>query len=607
MATTQATTPLEDIHGLIEKRRRLWKRYGSVAKDRAFIEVAAAAIVQSAKMRRQVKEEPYLLIEACFTVVNKKMRTVPFFLNEIQRDFIEQLKTHGTDKPYLILKGRQMGFTTLITAYQLACSITRRNFFGFTVADCVSNTQSIFNDKARSLYGRLPARIKPSEKFNSAKELFFDKLNSSWRIATASKDVARSKTLNFVHYSEAATYKCGIAALQASIGQTLVAGAFIVYESTANGFNEFRELWYSESCVNLFYPWWRTAEYRSTEYEYIDKADAWLSERLSWLESIGLEREQLAWYAKKYDGYLDKRLIRQEYPCSPEEAFLSTGDCIFDLDKLNARMLQLQHEPTGRVGEFVYDRMEEPIKGKDGVILGHRTLLQNIRFVERRGGMIALHEEPRVKKDERGEIHGYCPYVLGGDTAGDGSDYYTAKVINNMDGSVAATLRVQRMDEDLYAEQCYCLGMYYHEALIALEVNYSRTPTRHLQKLCYPHLYLREKMTGRADEVVNVPGFETNTATRPIILDELVKRMREHPELERDMETLRECTTFVRHENGKRAAAVGAHDDLVMALAIANHIRARQDYGWIEVKREEPDIIEKFFGAKEKQKRKLDW
>jgi hypothetical protein len=359
--------------------------------------------------------------------------------------------------------------------------------------------------------------------------------------------------------------------------------------------------------VNLFYEWWRTKEYRSTEYEYIDKADAWLRERFAWLESIGLDREQRAWYAKKYAEYNDRRLICQEYPCSPEEAFLTSGNCIFDIDKLNARILQLKTLPRGTVGEFVYDRVETPIRGKDDMVLGFETELKNIRFVERVGGMITLHKPPAIKTAEDGTILAKAPHVLGGDEAGEGSDFCTAKVINNITGESVATLRVQRADEDIYAEQCYCLGMYYHWALIGIETNYSRTPTRHLQKLRYPNMYLRERMTGRADEVENVPGFETTPATRPIILDELVKRMRETPELENDVETLKECTTFVRHESGKKAAAVGAHDDLVMALAIANHIRAKQSYTWMEEKREDPDEWLKHFGVNKKQKAKMEW
>ena len=596
------------VREIIERRKRLWERTHSIERDREFIEVAAREVVENADLRREVRREPYLLIEACFTVVTKEMKTVPFFLNDVQRDFIEQLRRHGTSKPYLILKGRQQGFTTVITAYQLACSITKHNFFGFTIADCQDNTFSIFNDKARSVYGRIPERLKPHEQKNSAKEIFFDKLNSSWRIATATKNVGRSKTLNFVHFSEAAFFKDGIAPLQAAIGQAAVEDALIIYESTANGFNEFHDLWESKSCVNLFYEWWRTKEYRSTEYEYIDKADAWLRERLTWLESIGLDREQLAWYAKKYAGYTDKKLICQEYPSTPEEAFLTTGECIFDIDKLNNRMLALIRKPKGTVGEFVYDRIETPIRGKDGAVLGFETELKNIKFEERVGGMITLHKPPEVKTSDDGNVTAKAPHVLGGDTAGEGSDYFTAKVLNNITGESVATLRARRVDEDIYAEQCYCLGMYYHWALIAIETNYSRTPTRHLQKLQYPNMYLREKMTGRADEVENVPGFETNTATRPIIIEQLQKRMRESPSLENDIETLNECTRFVRHENGKKAAAVGAHDDLVMALAIANHIRTRQSYTWQPVAVETVDIVSQFFDKKpQKSNKKLEW
>ena len=162
MTQTKMTAPdVLTLADIIQKRRRLWKRYHSYEQDRAFIEAAAERIVNDENLRREVRREPYLLIEAIFTVVDKHQKTVPFFLNEVQKDFIEQLKKHGTDKPYLILKGRQQGFTTVITAYQLACSITQRNFFGFTVADCNSNTLSIFNDKARSLYGRIPKCLKP--------------------------------------------------------------------------------------------------------------------------------------------------------------------------------------------------------------------------------------------------------------------------------------------------------------------------------------------------------------------------------------------------------------------------------------------------------------
>ena len=600
------------VEQIIEKRRRLWEKHRDEGLDREFIRVAADEIVSNEDNRRAVRERPWLLIEACFTVVTKKGKTRPFFFNEVQSDFIEVREREGTSRPYLILKGRQQGFTTLITAIALATSIVTKNWAGLTLADKGSNTRSIFNDKARMVHQRLPARLKPTEKFNSAKEMFFSGLNSSWRAETASENVARSKTLFFVHYSEAAFFKCLISSLQGSVGEACVEGAWIIYESTANGFNEFKDLWDSGSCVNLFYPWWKTSEYRCTDYHYIDKADAWLKERIKLLEEIGLDREQIAWYCRKYNGYANKRMIRQEYPCSPDEAFISTGDCVFDIDKLNDQMIRVQRMPRPIVGEFVYDRVLEPIKGPSGAVVGTRPILKNIRFLERAGGCIRIHAQPRVKRDERGEVVALAPYVLGGDTAGEGSDCFTAKIIDNMTGATVATLQRKRMDADLYAEQLYCLGKHYHEALLGVEINFTPTPMQHLLKLGYSNIYYREVVsTSMINEATTVPGFQTDHNSREGILDNLVRQLRDDPSCEVDMETLRELTTFIRNTKklGRREAMAGAHDDLVMALAIAHFIRGRQSRDWLPVPEEENTFIKDNFhvGRKKAGGAFMDW
>ena len=250
------------IHDIVDKRKRLWRAYldgKQPNQDEEYINNAARWILESPSIMAEVREKPYLLIEAVLTVVDKGKKTVPFFLNEVQKDFIRQMEKHGKGRPYAILKGRQQGFTTLITAIQLCNAIVSRNFSGFTLANADDNTKSIFNDKARVVYDRLPDILKPHEKFNSKKELFFDKLNSSWRIATATRDVGRSKTLNFIHYSEVAFFEVSLSDLQSSIGETATADCFSVYETTANGYNEFKDLWDKGSCINLFYEWWRTA------------------------------------------------------------------------------------------------------------------------------------------------------------------------------------------------------------------------------------------------------------------------------------------------------------------------------------------------------------
>lgn len=99
--------------------------------------------------------------------------------------------------------------------------------------------------------------------------------------------------------------------------------------------------------------------------------------------------------------------------------------------------------------------------------------------------------------------------------------------------------------------------------MIGVEINFSEHPARVLTRLCYPRLYRRE------DGGV---GFRTTARTKPMIVGELVARLREEPELDGDPETLRELLAFERKPGGELSAAGGGHDDLVMALAIAHFL-----------------------------------
>lgn len=587
------------IQDIIDKRKKRWEERHDIEFDKVLVRASVVKILQTPSLRDEIVARPYLLIPIAFYIVDKKRNTVPFFFNEVQEDFIEKLETLGTNKPFFVLKGRQQGFTSVITAIQLSFAIVRKNFSGFTMADRTDNTMAIFNDKARVVYDRLPEELKPSEKFNSRNEMFFDKLNSSWRIATATDQVGRSRTLNFVHFSEVAFYECNLSDLQAGIGEAITAGAIQVYETTANGFNQAKDLWDSESCHNLFYEWWRSPEYRSTEYEYLETQDPWLIERKKVLEAKGCDKEQITWYCKKYDSYLDKNTIKQEYPITPTEAFVSSGDCVFDKEAINNQIARCVSLQAPRRGYFTYKKEAIPIPNSEGVMVDVEWKIKDIEFVESRDGYIFLHEEPRVKVKD-GEITHKAPYSLGGDTAGTGKDYFTGKVICNLDDKTVATLHKQYIDEDLYAEQMYCLGKYYHDALIGIEINYSRQPTRILQKKYnYPNLYMRERLDGASDRPVMDYGFETTSRTKPIIIGELVELMRNNPYIEEDIPTLKEMTTFVKKENGKLEAIDGCHDDLVMAKAIAHFISKKQTRTWIEVIPTDNEFISENFNLGE--------
>lgn len=584
------------VADIIAKRKQRWAEKRDIAYDEQLVHAGVVRILSDPVLSSEIIEKPYLLVEAAFYIIDKDKRQVPFFFNTVQQDFISKLEANGTRLPYLILKGRQQGFTSVITAIQLAFSIVRRNFSGATISHRSDSTKAIFNDKAKVVFDRLPEELKPSIKFNSKTEYFFDKLNSSWRVATADDNIFRGMTLSFAHFSEAAFYECSLAELQKGIGEALTANAIVVYETTANGFNEIKDMWEGSGCIKCFYGWWLTAEYRSTEYEYLNTGDPWLIDRIKVLEGMGLDREQITWYCKKYDGYLDKSSIRQEYPCSPEEAFVSSGDCIFDKEKISNRLAACSGIAPLSVGYFDYRVQYTPVFDDSGRKIAEEKEIVDVKWVESKDGFIRLHEHPAVKLDGQGEVIGRAPYVIGGDTAGSGEDYFAAKVINNITGHTAATLHRQRMDEDKYAEQLICLGKHYNNALIGVEINYSREPMRIIQQeYGYTNVYMREKLDGINDEIVRDAGFNTTSKTRPIILAELVRLFREDPEMESDIVTLKEMSVFVKKANGRQEAIEGQHDDLVMSLAIAHFVAGQQTVEWITTPVEKNKFISENF------------
>ena len=561
------------IQKLVDKRKSIWREKESLDADRAVCRDNADIILDTPILRDAVVRKPYLLIECCFSLVNKKKRDAPFFFNRVQRDFIERLGAQGTKRPFFILKGRQQGFTTLITAIQLSFAIVRRNFSGFTVADRDDNVKTIFLDKAKVIYSRLPKRLKPSEGLNSQSELFFSKLNSSLRVACATENIGRSRTLSFIHYSEVSFFKCSLASLQRSVQESLVPDAICIYETTAKGFGEAKELWDSGACENLFYGWWLSDEYESDTAPTF--RDSFLTDRVNALYQMGLPKRKINWYINKYLSYIDRSSIRQEYPCSPEEAFISGGNSLFDAQAITE--LLAKGLPHCKKGYFRYKRDTVPVLSQGGEIMYCQTRLSDIRFVADENGYISIAEEPYFKSD--GIKTERKPYVIGADTSGTGADFFAAKVIDNVSGRCVATLHIQRIDEEEFSNQLYCLGTYYNEALIAVETNFSRHPVRVLRELGYPNIF--------ASSPEEYAGFITSSVTKPLMIGNLISVMREDISKETDRDTLREMLSFTRCENGKLQGTGGVHDDLVIASAIAhyaglsynNTIRRENAYG----------------------------
>lgn len=232
------------------------------------------------------------------------------------------------------------------------------------------------------------------------------------------------------------------------------------------------------------------------------------------------------------------------------------------------------------------DNLEKPIKRGFFSYKYDGLKITEIKFVQSNEGYINIYQVP-----DSPEITNYC---IGGDTAGEGSDFYTADVLDARTGIQVASMRLQ-CDPDEYAKQMYCLGKYYKEALISIEANFDSYPILELQRLGYTKQYVRVKLdqyTGKAEKSF---GFRTTSLTRPTIISNLIEVVREHTETINDRDTLEELLTIIRNEKGRIEAPEGGHDDQMMSLAIAHEARNQVTFD------REPIHIREEFGFRVQQ------
>nr|DAD98139.1 MAG TPA: Terminase large subunit [Myoviridae sp. cthRr4] len=523
-------------------------------------------------------------IENYIKIRDKKNNIVPLVFNEPQLKYYNVIKSmYQQRKPIriIILKARQMGFSTETEAVIFKNVVTHHNYNAGIVAHKEDSTANLFNMSKRMLE-YLPEDIKPERKKSNAKELVFNNeqgtgLDSRMKVMTAGgKGIGRSDTFTALHLSELAFWEGDKKATMTGLLQAVpnTPDSMIIIESTANGYEYFKEMW--DSAVageNDFYPlfigWNELKEY-SMPYTGFDLTQ----EEKDLQKQYNLTLEQLTWrrWCIKNNCSNDINLFKQEYPICPEEAFLSTGNCYFNKENIINR---------------INTAPESLVRGKftcyyDGI------RIRNQKFLEQDDGNIKIYEYPQKR----------VPYVLGGDTAGEGSDFFTAHVINNITGKQVAVLK-QQYNEIEYVKQVYCLGMFYNCALVGLENNFSTYPTQKLAELNYPNQFVRKKEDQYNNKYEKSYGFKTTTITRPYILGQLQEIVHDNIDVIQDKDTLREMLTFIVNDKGRAEAEEGYHDDLVMALAIAYYIREQQDYKKAERDSKYKDIqeqIDKIFG-----------
>ncbi len=478
-------------------------------------------------------------------LVDKSGELTRFRLNPAQQRLHDEIERQKAERGYvrvIILKARQMGFSTYVQGRFFWQTTQRHNCSTFVLSHLAESTASIFS-MVSTFYDNAPhVAFKPPLKSRTATSLSFDLINSKYRVGTArTGQTGRSMTNTLVHGSEVAFYP-DAETVAAGLVQTVPPGkGEIILESTANGASG----WFYEQCMAamrgdsewkfLFFPWYEQAEYRRPIPDDFERTE----EENALARTYKLDDEQLMFRRAKILELGSERKFRQEYPCNPREAFLTSGRTFVEPNLLDDAAGECWTAPY--VGEITES--------------GFRT---------HKEGPLKIWEPPK----------GTRQYTIGADVAEglEHGDYTVAQVLDE-DGNQVACWH-GHVDPYEFAEILKYLGYYYNRAYLIVERNnHGLTTLRHLQELGYPNLYVEEVLdfAYSSDKLVKKIGWLTTAKSRPVIIDNLAKALLEGNHGIADLELVNECRTFVVDEKGRAAAQAGCYDDRVMAFAIARH------------------------------------
>lgn len=258
---------------------------------------------------------------------------------------------------------------------------------------------------------------------------------------------------------------------------------------------------------------------------------------MSIIENKHLSKDQIEEQKLKYSGVEYDIRINGEFK-------LLSGNSVFDVEKIEKRMIDL---PKFAQGFLDYSGVNSAIKFKDKL-----------------NGNLKVWEEPRP--DGR--------YFIGADIGlGVGGDPSCAQVFDEKLNQVAE-LHGQ-IAPDQMGDQLIKLGKWYKNAWIGIEANSFGIACIDSVKRIYGKLYFSYKIDQRSDHRTKRIGWWTDTKTKPLMVGEFAKAVREEAIDISCRELLEEMSTYVLCDDGSTNAEVGCHDDRVIAAMIALQVRKK--------------------------------
>ena len=287
-------------------------------------------------LRLRLRDDFEFFASRCLKIRTKAGAVEYFTLNKAQKYIHDQIETQlrKTGKVRAnILKGRQQGCSTYTEGRFYWKTTHKKGVRAFILTHEDEATKNLF-EMAQRFHDHNNPLLKPSTGGNNARELYFDKLDSGYRVGTArTKGTGRSGTFQYFHGSEVAFWAHADEHAK-GILQAIpdVDGTESIRESTANGVgNYFHQQWKAAErgegeYINIFIPWFWQDEYTKQPEDDFVRDDA--EEKL--VEYYDLTDAQLAWRRQKItdlsvNGADGEAAFKQEYPCNAAEAFQLTG------------------------------------------------------------------------------------------------------------------------------------------------------------------------------------------------------------------------------------------------------------------------------------------
>jgi len=464
----------------------------------------------------------------------------PFVFNEAQHivnDAIEaQLKETGKVRA-IILKARQMGLSTYSASRVFWKSYFNKYNKSVVMAHDSATSDALFT-MSRNIIANMPEQFRPELKKSNAKEIMFEHNDSGYRLYTAgSPEAGRGITPTIAHLSEVAFWLHDekiLAGLFQGISQA--DGTEVILESTANGVgNSFHRLWKgavdgSNEYIPIFVPWFLMSEYRRKAPPSFERTD----EEEVLVTRFKLDDDQLYWRRLKIaEGGLDK--FKQEYPATPEEAFIVSGSSVFNIEKLSALIPQ----PILAQREFNFESQ----------------MMEDVR-----NGSIEIFKYPTFED----------AFAIGADVSlGVGKDH-SAGIVINKNKEVCAVYRNNHIDPSRFGDLLFYLGRYYNNALLAVESNSMGIATlNRLTQMGYVNMYYQTKMANVSKEEGSRIGWRTTTSSKPAVIGFLKNAIEQEEIWIPSRVVIGELMNYVADDAGRTNAIVGHNDDTVIALAIA--------------------------------------